>query len=344
MQNHFCQFHSLMLKLNQLSFPTKPAQGSLGKLTGWMDTLNRTRVTEFVFLGLTDNWVLEILFFMAFSAIYVLTLWGNILIMITIVFTARLHNPMYFLLSNLSFIDICHSSVTVPKMLEGFLLERKTISFDNCIAQLFFLHLFACAEIFLLTIMAYDRYVAICTPLHYSNVMNVRVCIQLVFALWLGGAVHSLVQTFLTIHLPFCGPNIIDSYFCDVFPVIKLACIDTYLTGILIVSNSGTISLTSFLALVTSYTVILISLRKQSAEGRRKALSTCSAHFMVVALFFGPCIFIYTRPDTNFSLDKVISVFYTVVTPLLNPLIYSLRNEEVKNAMKHLRQRQVFFP
>lgn len=306
-----------------------------------MGALNQTRVTEFVFLGLTDNWVLEILFFIPFTVTYVLTLLGNAIIVATIVFSPRLHTPMYFFLSNLSFIDICHSSVTVPKMLEGLLLERKTISFDNCIAQLFFLHLFACAEIFLLTIMAYDRYVAICIPLHYSTVMNMKVCVQLVVALWVGGTIHSLVQTFLTIRLPYCGPNVIDSYFCDVPPVIKLACTDTYLTGILIVSNSGTISLTCFLALVTSYTVILFSLRKQSAEGRRKALSTCSSHFMVVALFFGPCIFIYTRPDTSFSIDKVVSVFYTVVTPLLNPLIYTLRNEEVKNAMKHLRQRRI---
>ncbi|XP_044086878.1 olfactory receptor 1509 [Neovison vison] len=307
-----------------------------------MDGLNHTRVTEFVFLGLTENWVLEILLFVTFSIAYVLTLLGNALIIVTIVFTLHLHTPMYFFLSNLSFIDLCHSSVTVPKMLEGLLLERKTISFDNCIAQLFFLHLFACAEIFLLTIMAYDRYVAICAPLHYSSVMNIRVCVQLVFALWLGGTIHSLVQTFLTTRLPYCGPNIIDSYFCDVPPVIKLACTDTYLTGMLIVSNSGTISLTCFLALVTSYIVILVSLRKQSAEGRRKALSTCSAHFMVVAFFFGPCIFLYTRPDSSFSVDKVVSVFYTVVTPLLNPLIYTLRNEEVKNAIKHLRQKQVF--
>ncbi|XP_043844387.1 olfactory receptor 1509 [Dromiciops gliroides] len=308
-----------------------------------MEGFNQTRVTEFVFLGLTDNWMLEILFLMTFSTTYVLTLFGNLLIVVTIVFTPRLHTPMYFFLSNLSFIDICHSSVTVPKMLEGFLLERKTISFDACIAQLFFLHLFACAEIFLLTIMAYDRYVAICTPLHYSTVMNMKVCMQLVFALWLGGTVHSLVQTFLTIRLPYCGPNIIDSYFCDVPSVIKLACTDTYLTGVLIVSNSGTISLVCFLALVTSYTVILVSLRKQSAEGRRKALSTCTAHFTVVALFFGPCIFIYTRPDTSFSIDKVVAVFYTVITPLLNPLIYTLRNEEVKSSMKQLRQPQVFF-
>ncbi|KAM9060909.1 olfactory receptor 1509 [Sarcophilus harrisii] len=308
-----------------------------------MEGFNQTRVTEFVFLGLTDNWMLEMLFLVSFSITYVLTLFGNLLIVVTIIFTPRLHTPMYFFLSNLSFIDICHSSVTVPKMLEGFLLERKTISFDACIAQLFFLHLFACAEIFLLTIMAYDRYVAICTPLHYSTVMNMKVCVQLVFALWLGGTIHSLVQTFLTTRLPYCGPNIIDSYFCDVPSVIKLACTDTYLTGALIVSNSGTISLVCFLALVTSYTVILVSLRKQSAEGRQKALSTCTAHFIVVALFFGPCIFIYTRPDTSFSIDKVVAVFYTVVTPLLNPLIYTLRNKEVKGSMKQLRQRQVFF-
>ncbi|XP_051829891.1 olfactory receptor 1509 [Antechinus flavipes] len=308
-----------------------------------MEGFNQTRVAEFVFLGLTDNWMLEMLFLVSFSITYVLTLFGNLLIVVTIIFTPRLHTPMYFFLSNLSFIDICHSSVTVPKMLEGFLLERKTISFDACIAQLFFLHLFACAEIFLLTIMAYDRYVAICTPLHYSTVMNMKVCVQLVFALWLGGTIHSLVQTFLTTRLPYCGPNIIDSYFCDVPSVIKLACTDTYLTGALIVSNSGTISLVCFLALVTSYTVILVSLRKQSAEGRQKALSTCTAHFIVVALFFGPCIFIYTRPDTSFSIDKVVAVFYTVVTPLLNPLIYTLRNKEVKGSMKQLRQRQVFF-
>ncbi|KAL1764357.1 olfactory receptor 4E2 [Sigmodon hispidus] len=149
------------------------------------------------------------------------------------------------------------------------------------------------------------------------------------------------MQIFLTIRLPYCGPNIINSYFCDVPPVIKLACTDMYLTGILIVSNSGTISLTCFLALVTSYTVILFSLQKQSTEGCRKALSTCSSHFMAVALFFGPCIFLYTWPDSSFSTDKVVSVFYTVVTPLLNPLIYTLRNEEVKNAMKHLRQRRI---
>lgn len=306
-----------------------------------MGALNKTRVTEFVFLGLTDSWVLEILFFILFTVTYILTLLGNIVIVVTVAFSPRLHTPMYFFLSHLSFIDICHSSVTVPKMLEGLLLERKTISFDHCIAQLFFLHLFACAEIFLLTVMAYDRCMAICIPLRYPNVMNMKVCVQLVFALWAGGTVHSLVQTFLAIRLPYCGPNIINSYFCDVPPVIKLACTDTYLTGILIVSNSGTISLTCFLALVTSYAVILFSLRKQSAEGRRKALSTCSSHFMVVALFFGPCIFLYTRLDSSFSIDKVVSVFYTGVTPLLNPLIYTLRNEEVKNAMKQIRQRRI---
>uniref|UniRef100_A0A452QZ82 G-protein coupled receptors family 1 profile domain-containing protein n=1 Tax=Ursus americanus TaxID=9643 RepID=A0A452QZ82_URSAM len=305
-----------------------------------MDALNQTRVIEFVSLGLTENWVLEVLFSVAFSITYVLTLLGNTLIIVTILFSLCLHTPMYFFLSNLSFIDICHSSVTVPKMLKGLLLEKKTISFDNCITQLFSLHLFACAEIFLLTIMAYDRYGVCSTAL--SQCDEHQVCVQLAFALWLGGTVHSLAQTFLTIRLPYCGPNIIDSYFCNVPPVIKLVCTDTYLMGMLIVSNSGTVSLTCFLALVTSYTVILVSLRKQSAEGCRKALSTCSAHFMVVGFFFGPCIFLYTWADTSFSMDKVVSVFYTVVTPQPNPLIYTLRKEEVKSAIKHLRQKQVF--
>ncbi|XP_038597480.1 olfactory receptor 1509-like [Tachyglossus aculeatus] len=307
-----------------------------------MEGVNRTRVDEFIFLGLTDNPILETVFLVTFSVTYVLTLLGNLLIVVTVASTPRLHTPMYFFLGNLSLIDICHSSVTVPKMLEGFLSESKSISFDGCVAQLFFLHLFACSEIFLLTVMAYDRYVAICVPLRYPTVMTVKVSVQLVSALWLGGAIHSLVQTFLTIRLPYCGPNVIDNYFCDVPQVIGLACTDTYLTGMLIVSNSGAISLFCFLALSASYAVILASLRRQSAEGRRKALSTCSVHFVMVVFLFGPCIFLYTRPHSTYAADKVVSIFYTVITPWLNPLIYTLRNEEVKKSMRQLRKRRVF--
>ncbi|XP_001517571.2 olfactory receptor 1509 [Ornithorhynchus anatinus] len=307
-----------------------------------MEGVNRSRVDEFIFLGLTENPILEAAFFATFSVTYVLTLLGNLLIVVTVASTPRLHTPMYFFLGNLSLIDVCHSSVTVPKMLEGFLSENKSISFEGCIAQLFFLHLFACSEIFLLTVMAYDRYVAICVPLHYPAVMTVEVGVQLVSALWLGGVVHSLVQTLLTIRLPYCGPNVIDNYFCDVPQVIRLACTDTYLTWMLIVSNSGAISLFCFLALSASYSVILASLRKRSAEGRRKALSTCTVHFIMVVFLFGPCIFLYTRPHTTYSADKAVSVFYTVITPWLNPLIYTLRNEEVKKSMRQLRKKQVF--
>uniref|UniRef100_A0A670JA85 Olfactory receptor n=1 Tax=Podarcis muralis TaxID=64176 RepID=A0A670JA85_PODMU len=291
--------------------------------------LNHTTVTHFVFSGLTGNRRrLELALFAIFSIIYLLILAGNFLIMVTVVCDRSLHTPMYFFLGNLSFIDICHSSVTTPKMLHDFLFARKTISFGGCIAQLFFLHLSACAEIFLLTIMAYDRYVAICHPLQYMSIMSLKVCVWLVGALWVGAMVHSLVQTVLTIRLPYCGPN--------------LACTDTYLTGLLIVSNSGMISLVCFLALLASYIIILVSLRGRTAEGRRKALSTCAAHLLVVVLFLGPCLVLYTRPVSNFSMEKVVAVFYTVVTPVLNPVIYTLRNEEVKHAMKKLRDRKVF--
>ncbi|XP_042329803.1 olfactory receptor 1509-like [Sceloporus undulatus] len=303
-----------------------------------MDGLNHTTVTHFIFLGLTGNRALELALFAFFSALYLLILAGNLLIMVTVACDHCLHTPMYFFLGNLSFIDICHSSVTVPKMLLDFLFLQKTISFHGCVAQLFFLHVCACAEIFLLTIMAYDRYIAICYPLQYLSLMNLKVCAWLVGALWVGATIHSLVQTVLTIQLPYCGPNVIDSFFCDVLPVLKLACTDTYFTGVLVVSNSGTISLVCFLALVASYIVILASLRRRTAEGRRKALSTCAAHLLVVTLFLGPCLFLYTRPATSSSTDKVVAIFYTLVTPVLNPVIYTLRNEEVKAAIKKLWQ------
>lgn len=306
-----------------------------------MGGLNTTTVSHFVFLGLTSHRGLELALFVLFSVIYLLILAGNLLIIVTVVCDQSLHTPMYFFLANLSFIDICHSSVTAPKMLLDFLLFRKTISFSGCIAQLFFLHLSACAEIFLLTIMAYDRYMAICRPLQYTSVMSLKVCAWLVGALWAGALIHSLVQTVLTIRLPYCGPNIIDSFFCDVPPVIKLACTDTYFTGVLIVSNSGMISLVCFLALLASYFIILVSLRGRTADERRKALSTCASHLLVVALFLGPCVFLYTRPAAS-STDKMVAVFYTVVTPVLNPVIYTLRNEQVKTSVRKLRVHKIF--
>ncbi|XP_002718100.2 olfactory receptor 4E1 [Oryctolagus cuniculus] len=303
--------------------------------------LNQTSfVTYFQLRGLSVNQKVQLAAFSMFLIFYVLTLMGNVLIIITIVCDRRLHTPMYFFLSNLSFIDVCHSTVTVPKMLVDTWSAGKFISFGACVTQMFFLHLFACTEIFLLTVMAYDRYVAICKPLQYMTVMDWKVCVLLAVALWTGGTIHSIALTSLTIKLPYCGPDEIDNFFCDVPQVIKLACTDTHIIEILIVSNSGLISVVCFVVLVVSYAVILVNLREQLSEGRRKALSTCAAHLTVVTLFLGHCIFIYSRPSTSLPEDKVVSVFFTAVTPLLNPIIYTLRNEDMKNALNKLMGRQ----
>ncbi|XP_035970522.2 olfactory receptor 4E1 [Halichoerus grypus] len=301
---------------------------------GEADLLNHTTSVTYIRLrGLSVNQKVQMAVFAMFLTFYVLTLIGNILIVIIIIYDCRLHTPMYFFLSNLSFIDVCHSTVTVPKMLTDTWSEEKLISFETCVTQMFFLHLFACTEIFLLTVMAYDRYMAICKPLQYMTVMKWKVCVLLAVALWTGGTIHSISLTSLTIKLPYCGPDEIDSFFCDVPQVIKLACTDTHIIEILIISNSGLISVVCFVVLVVSYAVILVSLRQQISEGRRKALSTCAAHLTVVTLFLGHCIFIYSRPSTSLPEDKVVSVFFTAVTPLLNPIIYTLRNEDMKNAL-----------
>ncbi|ELW65428.1 Olfactory receptor 4Q3 [Tupaia chinensis] len=194
---------------------------------------------------------------------------------------------------------------------------------------------------FLLTVMAYDRYVAICNPLHYFTVMNRQLCLQLVLACWSGGLIHSITQVLLIILLPFCGPNELDNFYCDVPQIIKLACMDTYVIELLMVSNSGLLSLVCFLVLLFSYAIILITLRDRFCRGQSKALSTCASHLTVVSLIFVPCVFIYLRPFCSFSVDKIISVFYTVITPMLNPLIYTLRNTDMKVAMKKLRKKHV---
>lgn len=304
---------------------------------------NFSRVTEFILLGLSDTRELQIFFFAFFFLAYAMVLLGNLLVMVTVKADPKLSSPMYFLLCNLSFIDICCTSVTSPRMLVDLLSQRKTIAFEDCIAQLFFLHFVGATEMFLLTVMAYDRYTAICKPLHYTAIMSRQVCWVLVFACWAGGFLHSIVQTLLTIQLPFCGPNAIDNYFCDVPPVIRLACMDVHVTEWLMVSNSGLISLACFLVLVTSYTFILVTVRVRFTEGHWKALSTCASHLMVVTLFFVPCIFIYLRPFSSFSSDKHICVIYTVFCPVMNPLIYTLRNNEVKASMWKLWQRCRFF-
>ena len=296
----------------------------------------RNNVTEFVLLGLTQSPQGQKILFVIFLLIYLVTMVGNLLIVLTVVSSPTLDVPMYFFLGNLSFMDAVYSTTFTPNMIINLLYEKRTISFQACMTQIFIGHLFGGAEILLLMVMAYDRYVAICKPLHYLTIMNPRVCVLLLLLAWAGGFLHAVLHPLFVYNLPFCGPNVMDHFVCDMYPLLKLACTDTQFIALTVLANDGAICVVLFTLLLISYGVILGSLKNLSQEGRRKALSTCGSHVTVVVLFFVPCIFLYVRPPSTLPVDKSLAVFYTIVTPMLNPLIYTLRNEEMQNAMKKL--------
>ncbi|XP_020011217.1 olfactory receptor 4K2 [Castor canadensis] len=306
-----------------------------------MDMANKSTMSEFILLGFSNSWEVQMVFFMVFSLFYVATMVGNSLIVITVVSDSHLHSAMYFLLTNLSIIDMSLASFATPKMITDYLIGHKTISFDGCITQIFFLHLFTGTEIVLLMAMSFDRYIAICKPLRYASIISPQVCAAFVVASWVVGIMHSMSQVIFALTLPFCGPNKVDSFFCDLPVVFQLACVDTYVLGLFMISTSGIIALSCFILLFTSYVIVLVTIKQHSFRGSSKALSTCTAHFTVVVMFFGPCIFIYMWPQNSFVIEKILSVFYTIFTPILNPVIYTLRNQEVKTAIKKLKNRFV---
>ncbi|XP_043780905.1 olfactory receptor 4A47-like [Cervus elaphus] len=301
----------------------------------------RNNVTFFVLLGLTQNPKEQKVLSVMFLFFYILTLIGNLVIIVTITVSKTLNSPMFFFLASLSFMDVTSSSSITPRMISDLFLGEKIISFESCMTQLFTEHFFGGSEIVLLLVMAYDRYVAICKPLHYLVIMRQRVCVLLLVVSWVGGFLHSIIQLGTIYGLPFCGPNVIDHFICDMFPLLKLVCTDTYIIGILVLPNGGLICTVVFLLLLVSYGVILHSLKNLSQEGRRKALQTCGSHITVAVCCFLPCIFMYARPAKTFPIDKSVSVFYTVISPMLNPLIYSLRNSELTSAMKKVWRRNI---
>ncbi|XP_003802521.1 olfactory receptor 1052-like [Otolemur garnettii] len=301
---------------------------------------NFTVVTEFILLGLTDRTELKIALFVLFLVIYATTLLGNLGMIFLIQVTPQLHTPMYFFLSCLSFVDACYSSVIAPKMLTTFLVERETISISACIVQHLFFGVFITTEGFLLSVMAYDRYVAIVNPLLYTTVMSRRRCIGLVCGSCIGGMINSLTHTISLGRLSFCGSNVVGHFFCDVPPLLKLSCSDTSINELLLLIFSGVIAMGTFLIVIISYIFIAIAiLRIRSASGRQKAFSTCASHLTAVTIFYGTLSFNYIQPSSQYSVEqeKVVSVFYTLVIPMLNPLIYSLRNKDVKDAVKRVR-------
>uniref|UniRef100_A0A8D1KW29 Olfactory receptor n=1 Tax=Sus scrofa TaxID=9823 RepID=A0A8D1KW29_PIG len=302
-----------------------------------MEAENCTRFTEFTFLGLSSRQDVQQGLFVLFLLVYGITVVANLGMILLIQMDPRLHTPMYYFLSNLSFCDVCYSSSVSPKMLADFLSEQKRIPYNLCAVQMYLFGTFADVECLMLAVMAYDRYVAICNPLLYTMAMSRRVCTQLVAIVYIEGLVDSAIHICCTFRLSFCNSNIIEHFFCEIPPLLALSSSDTTFNEIMLLISSCCVVGCSIITVLLSYSYILTTiLRMNSAEGRRKAFSTCASHLTAVAVFHGTLLFMYFRPSSSYSMDtdKIASVFYTVVIPMLNPLIYSLRNKDVKDALK----------
>ncbi|XP_078502966.1 olfactory receptor 5AP2-like [Lissotriton helveticus] len=302
-----------------------------------MQTGNRTNVVEFILLGLTEDPALQVPLFCFFLLVYGINLLCNIGIMVLITINPKLHSPMYFLLSSLAFVDISFSSVAVPNMLVNFLWTQKTISFTGCVIQMFLSYVVGSVDVFMMVLLAYDRYTAICNPLLYPVIMSNKTCIYLLVIICAIAVINSLTHAVFTFTLPFCKNNKISHFFCDVPALLKLACSDTTINEVVLVSVAGGLIVISLIIILVSYVYIISAILKiSSSEGRKKTFSTCFSHFVCVTLFFGTLVFIYAKPSASHSMamDNVASVFHMIIIPTLNPLIYSFRNHEIKQALR----------
>ncbi|XP_076982839.1 olfactory receptor 4F15-like [Tamandua tetradactyla] len=307
-----------------------------------MGGLNDTVVSEFVLLGLSTSWETKFFLMLIFSLLYFDIILGNLFILFLVILASHLHSPMYFLWANLSLIDVDLSSTTVSKMIKDLLREYKMISFQGCITQIYFIHITEGVEMMLLIAMAFDRYTAICKSLHYLKIMSPKTCISFVVTAWVTGVSHAMSQFVFVINLPFCGPNEIDSFYCDFPRIIKLARTDGAKYELIIAANIGFMTMGTFFLLIFSYVFILVTVWKHSSGDLSKAFVILSAHITVVVLFFTPCIFLYVWPFPTSSLEKYLFIVDFAITPVLNPAIYTLRNEDMMIAMKRLRKKGWF--
>ncbi|XP_069887997.1 olfactory receptor 8H1-like [Dipodomys merriami] len=308
-----------------------------------MNTWNDTNVSYFILMGLTDSGEVQLALSLLFLLIYLTSELGNLGMILIIWLDHHLHTPMYFFLTQLSFLDLCYSNVITPKTLVNLLTSSKSISYLGCFTQLYFFILLSATECFLLSSMAYDRYIAICNPLHYPVIMSPRLCRVLVTGSYMVGLLDSVVSTLCMSKSHFCNSNIIHHFFCDTSPILILSCNDTYFIEMTIMCLAGSTVIISLIIICVSYVCILSTILKiSSTSGKQKAFSTCASHLLGVTIFYATVIFTYLKPKKSYSLgkDQVASVFYTIVIPMLNPLIYSLRNKEVKNAFIRVMQKR----